>query len=284
MADEEVLAAEPEIIDLLSDNDRSFRVGDEWEGKASDFRKSWIPQSELTSMREKDKSEIERQVASQLDREKAQFFAQQQAQALQRVQQQPAPQGNGFQGTLSAIYDAAKAEHGGYIHADQLQELVNKLVGAVNAEFGARDRMTNQFGSRLDEWYSDSQQRAGTLKTLAETHADRTWNKFIDGLETDFSDLPRSAIEALASGYEASPGDTPDQLKDGIGSALKEHVQAMNAHREKARAASRQQAAQLAKVGMPGVAAAAVPAAPDKPLQTADEITDHFWPGSDSAS
>ena len=280
MDNEEVASAEPEVADLLSDSDSSIKLGD-WEGKAGDFRKHWIPQSELKGMRDKDKEEIARQVATQVDAQQATWLAQKSAEAMARqaqaAPQQTQPQGTTFQGKLDAIYATANAEHGGYMHINQSQERDKLLLEAVQAEFATRDRMTNHLGTRLDEWYKDSQQRAGTLQTLAGDHSEKVWGKLIDKLEKDNPTLPRTMIEALASGYQPSENETADQLRTGIGNSITEHVQSMSAHDVAARATKREQAEKLSRVGMAGTAAAAVPGKPGKPLTTPDEIADHYF-------
>lgn len=275
MADNEVVT-EAEIVDLLADANGSLKLGD-WEGNAEDFRKNFIPQSELKGMREKDKAEISAQVAAQVDKHKAEFLATQQAQAMQRTAQPPPQAGNSFQSGLDSIYATADEKHGGYIHTDQMRGFITQMVGAINNEFQTRDRMTNHLGKKLDEWYGQSNERARTLDTLAGTHSDGVWSKYMDELSDKYPTLPRATITALASGYEAGDSDTSDQLREGISAAIGEHVQGMDAHRETARVAKREEAQKLQNVGMPGVAAAAVPSKPDKPLGSADEIANHFF-------
>ena len=265
-----------EIVDLLSNPDGTFKLGD-FEGNAEDFDKKFITQAALQEMREKDKAENANsnaaQVRAEVDRQQAQWLATQQT--MQRAAQ-PQPQGNGFQGGLDSIYGAVNDQHQGYVHVDQLKQIIAHIVDASRAEFSARDRQNQALGKGLEQWHGQSQQRAHTLETLQGTHVDRVWGKFMDDMETEHSKIPRSVIESLSRGYSASDGETPDQIRAGIAEKLSEHTTAMNAHGEAGRRAKREASEQLAAVGPPGMAAAAVPSAPDKVLTSPEEIADHY--------
>ena len=195
---------------------------------------------------------------------------------MQQAAQRPAqPQGNTLDDKLNAIFQAIETDHQGYTPGQLLKQAFSLVVNAGREEHRARDEITRATGQKLDTWHNDYVKRGGTVNTLAGAHADRVWTKEIDSL-AEAHDLPRSTIEALASGYRHNDGDTPDQLREGIGSLIGKQVSAMNDHRETGRQAKREQSAQLAAVGMPGVAAAAVPALPTKLMTDAGDIADHF--------
>ncbi len=288
MDDEASVASEvPGIVDLLSNSDGSFKLG-EWEGNPEAFDKNFISQAALKEMRVKDKAENESSVAAQVkaqvDQHQAQQIAAQQAAAMQRAttpQQQP--QGNSYQSGLDSIYAETDAQHQGYLHNDQFRRAIAHVTASVRAEFDARDARDKKLGAGLNDWHKQSQQRAATLETLQGTHVDGVWKREMDELVDEFPNMPRSMIEAMSSGFSGD-ASTPDQLRAGLRTMLTEQGNALNAHGEAARKAKSEQNQKLAAVGMPGGAAAAVPASPDKPLQDAGEIADHFFDEAGPAS
>ncbi len=282
MDDDTGVEPAPEIVDLHADANTVHKIGD-FEGNAEAFGKYYIGQPALKTMRENDKAENARQIASQVDQQVAQRMAMQAA-ARPAPQPQPQPQGNGLQGRLDAHYAAVKDNHQGYVHIDQLKGILAEYAGVVNNEFSTRDRRNQELSQGLNKWHRESQQRAGTVDTLAASHAERVWEKEMGDLADEHPEWPRGLIEAIASGYTHAPGESDQQLREGIRSAISEHKQALGAHTEAARTAKKEKADQLARVGAFGSAAAAVPSSPGNKQMTTDEIAEHFWEEGSPAS
>lgn len=277
----EQTATEPKVIEVPLEGGHKIKLGD-WEGGADDFRKHWIPQSELSKMREKDKAELERQVKQQVEQERTRIAQQMQRQMWQQ-RQQPQQQANGFQSQLEQLYNGiAQSEYQGFVHVNDLKQLVSHLTSAVNSELQARDRLLAALGQRLDEWYGNYQEKSGVIDTLSSTYTDKQWGEYIDALEKKYPNLPRETIEVMASAYEAADDETPEQLREAIESKIGEHVKAMDTHRAKQREREREQQRKIVDAGIPGVGGAAAPSKPGKPLRDAGDIADHFYEAGDA--
>ena len=130
MDDDEGAVAAPEVVDLLTDANAIHKIGD-FEGNAEAFGKYYIGQPALKTMRESDKAENARQVATQVDQQVAQRMAQHAMQQAARPQAQPQPQqpqGGGLAGRLDAHYAAVNDNHQGYVHIDQLKAILSEAL------------------------------------------------------------------------------------------------------------------------------------------------------------
>ena len=276
----EVTEEAPSALEVPLEGDDLVRIGD-WEGKASDVRKNWISSASLQEMREKDKGEVTRQVQEQVQAEKvvlAQQYQQERyrQQAAQPQQQQQQQRPMSVTQYVAEAMNAARTGHSGFMHADTLEPLLGQLIEGFQRELAARDRMQGAVGQKLDQWYGDYQGQSGVLNTVAGSYADREWDKFLDGLEKTYPDIPRGTLETLACAYEAEEGESPEQLRDSLTQLIGEHVDGMNAHRASVRTSQREQRAKERAAGIPGIGGQATPTRPGKMLKTAEEITDHF--------
>lgn len=274
-AEKEVKQIAKELeIDLTSD--AVIKVGD-WKGPANEFRKHWLSRSSLNEMREKDKAELARQVEA----EKTKLALEQQRALTEYAMRNQRPQqgnGNSLDARIGGILDKLRNDPNrqGFVDADSFNEIIGMLRDAVVAELQARDRILGQFGQGIDQFYGDYKKRSSVLDSLADSHTDKRWGSFIDALAKDYPELPRSTIELMASAYEASDGETPDQLQEAIREAVGGQVKELDTHRASIRNREREQQDAIVESGIPGVGGHARPSLPQKPLRTSDEITDHF--------
>ena len=278
----DIVEEAPSALEVPLEGDDLVKVGD-WEGKAGDFRKHWIPQTSLQEMREKDKAEIARQVAAESTRMATEYQQAMYQQAMQRAnqpqqqQQQPQQQQGGMTDRIATAMNEARTGHSGFMHVDTLEPLLGQLIQAVNHEFAARDRMQGAVGQRLDEWYGQYQQQGKMVDTVSTAYADREWDKFIGELSDSYPGVPESTLETLACAYEAEPGESPAQLRQAISGLIGEHVDGMKAHEATVRKQEREKQQRERAAGLPGVGGQASPSKQGKPLRTAEEITNAFF-------
>ena len=268
-------------VDVPLEGDTVVRIGD-WEGPASNVRKSWIPQSGLQEMREKDKAEISRQVelARREAGQEAATKYQEQLLGLQR-QMQPQPQQPQQQQQAVTGWDSVRekalASHQGYIHADQMGDLVNMFRNELAARDKAYQGHLQQLGHNLNNWHTDYQGQMQTLGNLSGGHANTKWEGFIDELHTEFGDtLPRENIDMVARGYELGPQENAADMKVGIRNRIQGQVTAFKAMAGAANTAEKEQIAKVAAAGMPGVGGGGSPSKKGKLMTDASEIADHF--------
>lgn len=262
---------EPSRIEVPLEGDHVVKVGD-WEGPASNFRKHWLPQTAVQEMREKDKQRFRQeleQAKKQLASQQEQFRQYQQQQTGQQQQQG----GQGSPNALQQLFETARKQHGGYIHADHM----NQIADMFQKELATRDQVLTALAQRLDSWYGDYTEKIGSLDKLTGSQAEQEWNKFVDGLSEEFTELPRSTVERIATAYNASEDEYGDDLREGIRNDLRTHIDEIKRHQAQSRKKEQERQNKAKAAGIAGVGGRGAPSKPGKPLRSAEEITDKYY-------
>jgi hypothetical protein len=273
-------------VEVPLEGDTVIRVGGK-EFPASEFNTRYLDQSAVQAIQERAKANYARELeqAKQAAQYEASLQYQERLVRMQRAspapqQTQPPQQGNqaGIEGLLKEVEEG---EHKGYVRTG----LIRKLVGMFQAEFDARDNMTQAMGRELDTWKTEYNQRGETVNGLNQRHVQSVWDGFMDELSSEFeNDLPRETVEMLAGSFQARPGETSESLRAGIHDSVTAHVGASRTFATRRVKADQERAANAGRAGLPGAGGRATPSRGGKAPQTAEEIVEMFSEGGGSPS